>query len=125
MIPAETLRELSDLRSQVAYYRERERVLFDERESAVKNIRNTWPKVTVSMARMLWAMARRGGIMEREKLLALAGIESDDLRSVDWRLKYIRKRIPGITIISHYGLGYELAEPWASRVKSAAKGREA
>ncbi len=124
MIPAETLRELAYLRDRVAELEERERLLFGEREAAVKNIIKAWPKLTVSMARMLWAMARTR-IVERDQILALVSLETDDIRAVDWRLKYVRKHIPGIDIGSVYGLGYELREPWAGRVKAIARGMQA
>ncbi len=124
MIPAETLRELAYLRDRVAELEERERLLFGERDEAVKNIIKTWPKLTVSMARMVWAMSRTR-IVEREQLLALAGVETDDLRAVDWRLKYVRRRIPGIDIASVYGMGYELREPWVGYVRQVARGMQA
>jgi len=125
MIPPETLRELTQLRERVAYLEERERLLFQDRDHAVKNICMVWPAVTATHARMLWAMAR-GQIMERESLLALIGHDdSEDIRLVDSQVKRIRERLPGIAIRSHYGLGYELAPPWTDLVRAAATGRGA
>jgi DNA-binding response OmpR family regulator len=72
---------------------------------------------------MHWAMTR-GTILTREHLAALAGHDdSNDIRTVDSHIKRVRQRIPGVGIIAHYGIGYELAEPWASRVKAAGKGQ--
>jgi DNA-binding response OmpR family regulator len=125
MIPQATLQELTFLRDQVAMYQERERVLFRERDSGVRNIVRTWPALTATHARMLWALAQ-GGLMDRDQLAALCSHDEDaDIRSVDSQIKRVRRKMPGITIRNVYGIGYELLEPWRERVRAAAKGQGA
>lgn len=125
MIPQETLRELSDLRARVADLEERERLLFEERSHAVKSLRLAFPKLSVSHARMIWAMSR-GKIMERAALMALIGAdEFCDERIIDSHIKRIRRCVPDIAIMSHYGIGYELCEPWVTRVKAIVSGQAA
>ena len=108
MIPAETLRELVELRERV---QDLEQELADLKNTKVQDELRLREALNISpgTTKMLLALAR-GGIMSREQLLChgCANGEDNGVRLVDSQVKRIRRRLPWVKIISHYGYGYEL-----------------
>lgn len=123
MIPAETLRELVQLRNRVS-----------DLEAELAGLRSCAPDqelalrqnlgLPIGLTRMLLALSK-GGILSREQLL-YCGCDNPDgePRLVDSMVMRIRRRLPWITIEAHYGYGYELQGEGLRRVREAMKSKE-
>jgi DNA-binding response OmpR family regulator len=75
--------------------------------------------VTIGEARTLLVMSR-GGIINNEQIIDAYcdGMKENPILARD-AIKRIRKKQPDLTILSHYGFGYELEGDSLKRVRKA------
>lgn len=117
MIPQETLKELVQLRTRVEELEAELTYLKSHDKNALNAIRLSLC-VTIGEARTLLVMSR-GGIISNEQIIDAYcdGLKENPILARD-AIKRIRKRVPDLTIISHYGFGYELEGESLKRVRT-------
>lgn len=117
-IPAETLKELANLRARVEELEEELSFSRGDSEQRTRAIKSRHPSMSLGVARMLAALSY-GGIISRNRLLLLTCRPvAVDERCVDSQIKRLRRHYPQYEIIKQYGLGYQLSEKGLELVRS-------
>lgn len=124
MIPQETLRELTQLRQQVADLQAELALLRDVGNRKIERLVSRLG-VTVGQARTINAMMQ--GVLTRDQALGLDLHRVDDSfpRALDSLIKHLRRRLPWLKIETIYGLGYEITDAESrQRIREALEDRQ-